>query len=211
MNGPRPGKELKGLAHTSGISLRTLSRARARLHVSTHPNGYSGPWLWKLPKPVAVRQDPVECAVDTTECADDDVSGLKSDLLTDPSHVRADCRMVVRFGVQAELRPFVTAQLLEIIMGRLDPETGKRGRSKPREIISATLALARIDELNMKQEKHHAEIASAYLAQQRGEEHDVAEATTQAERIRHQIIAMDQTIMPPGQQPGPASNGNGKA
>ncbi|MEQ8848255.1 AAA family ATPase [Botrimarina sp.] len=47
--GPRPGKELKSDARRDGVSERTLDRAKAKLGVENAPDGFGGPWLWRLP------------------------------------------------------------------------------------------------------------------------------------------------------------------
>ncbi len=60
-------------AKADGISLRTLERAKAKLGVVACPDGFGGPWVWKLPEGVAhndrflqegatVRQPPTESA-----------------------------------------------------------------------------------------------------------------------------------------------------
>ena len=47
--GTMPAKELKELAKSDGISLRTLERAKAKLGVVACREGFGGAWDWKLP------------------------------------------------------------------------------------------------------------------------------------------------------------------
>jgi hypothetical protein len=143
----------------------------------------------------------------------DETPEPKSRLLTEPKHVRADCRLIERFGIPDELRSVVTRRLLEIIVGRKDEDTGRLKRSADRSVTSAARVLAQLERLNMDQEKRHADVEDAYLAAQGGQDND------EAERIRKQIEAMDNTILPPdrmrpkppGKDPGShEGNGNGK-
>jgi putative DNA primase/helicase len=54
-DGPRIGGELKESARKAGISNRTLERARVELRVECGPDGFRGPWTWRLPGVDAVR------------------------------------------------------------------------------------------------------------------------------------------------------------
>ncbi|WP_442485598.1 AAA family ATPase [Aeoliella sp. SH292] len=59
-DGPQPAKETKEAASADGISSRTLDRAKRKLNVQAAPDGYRGPWVWRLPDELP-----------HTECADD--------------------------------------------------------------------------------------------------------------------------------------------
>ena len=61
-DGPMEGKNVKGRARTDGIAQRTLDRAKAKLGVIAGPDGFGGPWVWRLPDPSTVRQDSAEYA-----------------------------------------------------------------------------------------------------------------------------------------------------
>ncbi|TWT95365.1 hypothetical protein Pla108_35130 [Botrimarina colliarenosi] len=67
-SGPRAGKELKALARGDGISERTLDRAKVDLRVENSPDGFGGPWLWRLPQQygASLCQDFAESAKDQT-------------------------------------------------------------------------------------------------------------------------------------------------
>lgn len=68
-DGPRPAKEVKDAADRDGIKARTLDRAKARLRVVAAPDGYRGPWVWRLPDESTERQsapNPPECATPGT-------------------------------------------------------------------------------------------------------------------------------------------------
>jgi putative DNA primase/helicase len=60
--GPVRAKKIKEGARASGISLRTLDRAKSKLQVVAGPDGFGGPWVWRLP----------ECATVSAECANDE-------------------------------------------------------------------------------------------------------------------------------------------
>lgn len=47
--GPVEAKEVKRQAAAARISSRTLDRAKANLHVKAGPEGFRGPWVWRLP------------------------------------------------------------------------------------------------------------------------------------------------------------------
>lgn len=49
----RTAKELKAAARADGISYRTLERASEQLAIVKGPDGFGGPWLWRLPGPVS--------------------------------------------------------------------------------------------------------------------------------------------------------------
>jgi putative DNA primase/helicase len=55
--GPQPGKGLKAAALRDGIAGRTLERAKAKLGVEAGPDGFGGPWVWKLADSASVRQE----------------------------------------------------------------------------------------------------------------------------------------------------------
>ena len=63
--GPRPAKETKDEAQKAGIALRTLDRAKAKLQVEAGPDGFEGPWVWRLPDGASARQS----APDSPKCA----------------------------------------------------------------------------------------------------------------------------------------------
>lgn len=48
--GPVPAKQLKEAAKADGLSVRTLERGKAKLGVVACPDGFGGPWVWKLPE-----------------------------------------------------------------------------------------------------------------------------------------------------------------
>ena len=66
-NGPKPGKELKEAAAADGITSRTLDRARSKLYVICGPDGFRGPWVWRLPDTTRVCQE-----ASLTQCEDSD-------------------------------------------------------------------------------------------------------------------------------------------
>ncbi|MCO6043645.1 helicase RepA family protein [Aeoliella sp. ICT_H6.2] len=47
--GPHPGKAVRKAAEADGIANRTLDRARGKLQVKAEPDGFGGPWVWRLP------------------------------------------------------------------------------------------------------------------------------------------------------------------
>ena len=47
--GPVAGKTVISSAKTDGITERTLRRAKEKIGVITEPNGFRGPWVWRLP------------------------------------------------------------------------------------------------------------------------------------------------------------------
>ena len=49
-SGPVPAKQLKEAAKADGLSVRTLERGKAKLGVVACPDGFGGPWVWKLPE-----------------------------------------------------------------------------------------------------------------------------------------------------------------
>jgi hypothetical protein len=49
----RTAKELKRDARADGIKERTLDRAADRLGVVKGPEGFGGPWLWRMPGAVS--------------------------------------------------------------------------------------------------------------------------------------------------------------
>lgn len=51
-SGPKPSKKVKRLARRAGIALRTLDRAKGKLHVKAKKQGFGdeGFWVWYLPK-----------------------------------------------------------------------------------------------------------------------------------------------------------------
>ncbi|MCX5672237.1 MAG: hypothetical protein NTU94_13045 [Planctomycetota bacterium] len=52
--------EVKGRAEAAGIKPRTLDRAKSRLKIEAGPDGFHGPWSWRLQG---------QSAPDSTECA----------------------------------------------------------------------------------------------------------------------------------------------
>ncbi|MDO8629885.1 MAG: AAA family ATPase, partial [Phycisphaerales bacterium] len=49
-DGSKPAKTVKEAAEADGIAKRTLDRAKADLGVEATRDGFSGPWVWKLPE-----------------------------------------------------------------------------------------------------------------------------------------------------------------
>jgi archaellum biogenesis ATPase FlaH len=49
--GPKTAEAVKLQAKQSGISERTLKRAKAKLGIKTVKDGFNGHWVWKLPSP----------------------------------------------------------------------------------------------------------------------------------------------------------------
>ncbi|MBS0187880.1 MAG: AAA family ATPase [Planctomycetes bacterium] len=49
--GPRSWKDIKEAAKEAGIAPGTLRRAKARIGVESHKEGFSGGWVWRLPAP----------------------------------------------------------------------------------------------------------------------------------------------------------------
>lgn len=47
--GPRSGKEIQDASRVDGIANRTLRRAKDKLNITCGPDGYGGPWVWRLP------------------------------------------------------------------------------------------------------------------------------------------------------------------
>ena len=76
--GPVAAKELKDLARADGLSLRTLERGKAKLGVVACPDGFGGPWVWKLPElgdsfPTD-RQESTQSAKESTLANSDDTA-----------------------------------------------------------------------------------------------------------------------------------------
>jgi putative DNA primase/helicase len=75
--GPRSAKELREEAQRYGIAWRTVERAKGRLKVVNGPEGFGGPWVWKLPDPGSLRQEFAESA-NIKSLADSDESVAES-------------------------------------------------------------------------------------------------------------------------------------
>ena len=56
--GPRPVRDVERAARESGVELRTLRRARARLGVRSSPSGFGGPRILALPEPPVLTKEP---------------------------------------------------------------------------------------------------------------------------------------------------------
>ncbi|MCO6047950.1 AAA family ATPase [Aeoliella sp. ICT_H6.2] len=65
--GPHPGKAVRKAAEADGIANRTLDRARGKLRVIAEPDGFGGPWVWRLPDDPAT--DCANNAPESTEYA----------------------------------------------------------------------------------------------------------------------------------------------
>lgn len=63
--GPQSGKAVRKAAEADGIANRTLDRARCKLQVKAEPDGFGGPWVWRLPK-----ARPSECTSIVPESAE---------------------------------------------------------------------------------------------------------------------------------------------
>jgi hypothetical protein len=59
-DGPKPAKTVKEAAEADGIAKRTLDRAKAELGVEATRDGFSGPWVWKLPDCHSAPTEPEE-------------------------------------------------------------------------------------------------------------------------------------------------------
>ena len=60
--GARSAKELRDEAQRYGIAWRTVERAKGKLGIFNGPEGFGGPWVWKLPPSASLRQDFAESA-----------------------------------------------------------------------------------------------------------------------------------------------------
>jgi putative DNA primase/helicase len=60
--GPRSAKDLRDEAQRYGIAWRTVERAKGKLGVVNGPEGFGGPWVWKLPDSASLRQESAESA-----------------------------------------------------------------------------------------------------------------------------------------------------
>jgi len=83
-SGPIPAKELKELAKSDGLSIRTLERAKAKLGVVACPECFGGPWVWKLPEGMShndfatVRQEVPESAKNKTLADSGETAGKQA-------------------------------------------------------------------------------------------------------------------------------------
>lgn len=66
-DGPIQGKAIQTAARADGIALRTLERAKEKLGVTAGPDGFRGPWVWRLPENVAPQSE--DTASEATESA----------------------------------------------------------------------------------------------------------------------------------------------
>ncbi len=74
--GCKPGQEVKEAAERDGIAIRTLERAKKELEVVCGPDGFGGPWVWKLPDVPSLRQDFPEFANEKTLAESVTLGGL---------------------------------------------------------------------------------------------------------------------------------------
>ena len=63
-DGPVLASDVKARARADGIAPRTLDRAKVALGVDAAPDGFRGPWVWRLPDGT-----PGQTAPDSPECA----------------------------------------------------------------------------------------------------------------------------------------------
>lgn len=68
--GPQPGKTVRKAAEADGIANRTLDRARGKLQVKAEPDGFGGPWTWRLP--VDASTDCANAEPESTDYAKED-------------------------------------------------------------------------------------------------------------------------------------------
>lgn len=123
-------------------------------------------------------------------------------LLSDDKHIRSDCRLIARFPFQAADRPEMVAKLQKIAFGtKLNGNGETVDLYRPREQLSAIRSLSELDKLNMEQERRDLLVSSP-------PERNVIQIASE------QAIAMDLTILPPGEIPSHRykqnGNGNGK-
>ncbi len=121
-------------------------------------------------------------------------------LLSDDKHIRRDCQLIERFPFKPADRPAMIAKLNKIAFGtKLNGSGETVDIYRAREQLAAIRSLAKLDEINMEQERRNLLIATP------PEKSVIQIASDQA-------IAMDLTILPPGELPvhKHKSNGNGK-
>ena len=53
-------------AQRDGIAWRTVERAKGKLGIVNGPEGFGGPWVWKLPDSASLRQESAESANNQT-------------------------------------------------------------------------------------------------------------------------------------------------
>ncbi len=112
------------------------------------------------------------------------------ELLAEPIHIRADCRLIQRFGIRDEARQAIMDELSLIALGtKKNPSGGDRLPCRPREQAAAAGTIIKADKLNMDQERRHAEVGE-----------DRQEAIEEAQTVAEQARAMTETILPPGQE-----------
>ena len=73
--GPKVGTEVQRLAAKDCIAYRTLERAKSKLGVVNGPDGFGGPWVWKLPESANETPVSAESAKDKTLADTDDTGG----------------------------------------------------------------------------------------------------------------------------------------
>ena len=65
-SGPKAGGAVQAAAKATGISNRTLSRAKKNLGVKNAPDGFGGPWVWSLPEsPESDTESPESANINT--------------------------------------------------------------------------------------------------------------------------------------------------
>ncbi|MCA9070447.1 MAG: hypothetical protein KDA84_16055 [Planctomycetaceae bacterium] len=79
VDGPRPGKKQQDDAKADGISERTLQRAKKKLGVDAGPDGFGGPWVWRLADSPTVRPESAHSAKDKCLADSDETGELRSD------------------------------------------------------------------------------------------------------------------------------------
>ncbi len=122
-------------------------------------------------------------------------------LLSDDKHIRRDCRLIARFPVKAALRQSILDKLEDIAIGKKVNSTGQTvDKYRAREQLSAIRTLSDLVKINMEDERR------VLLSGSPPEKNVIQIASEQA-------IAMDLTILPPGEVPAHmhkhSGNGNG--
>jgi hypothetical protein len=123
-------------------------------------------------------------------------------LLSDDKHIRRDCRLIARYPHTAIGRQAMIAKLQKIAFGTKVNGNGETvDRYRAREQLSAIRTLGELDKINMEHERR------VLLSGSPPERNVIQIASEQA-------IAMDLTILPPGEIPSHRykqnGNGNGK-
>jgi uncharacterized membrane protein len=118
----------------------------------------------------------------------------RSGLLSDPGHIREDCKLIARYGVHESHRDAMVATLLRIM----------QTTTHDRERIRAVEALARLDRMN-------AEVTKLDIVQKHLGDTPTDAVKDKASMMMEQLRAMQESVPKHHlSEVKPSSNGNGK-